>query len=238
MLKGYKNKKLVSRGFTIIELIVVLAIFFFIIGAAISSFITIVQSQKRVLAEQQLINQISYLEEYMSKAIRMAALDRSVGEDCVPSGYIYLFTHSHTVGSAVIPDGIRFLNQSSGDCQEFFLDNSVHEDTTTPLVLKELKGANGVADSNLENAIPLTSLNLQIEDVSFSINGNDNSGITTECTVDPTTCGGARNNDGVQPKVTILFKIKVPDDTQSERVIQTTVSQRNLNAKVDLNETP
>ena len=70
MKKIIKEKK--SAGFTIIELIVVMAVFLFVIGAAISVFISIIQHQKRVLAEQQILNQISYVEEYMSKSLRTA----------------------------------------------------------------------------------------------------------------------------------------------------------------------
>ena len=51
-----------KKGFTIIEMVVVMAVFLFIVGAAISIFISVIQNQRRVLAEQQTLNQISYLQ--------------------------------------------------------------------------------------------------------------------------------------------------------------------------------
>ena len=123
-----QNKKTLNeKGFTLVELIVVMTIFLFVIGAALSIFISIIQSQKRVLAEQQFLNQVSYAEEYISKGIRMAKAE--VDENClidsegnVHPGYIYLLTHQN--GQSY--EGIKFINQSgisasSGPiCEEFF----------------------------------------------------------------------------------------------------------------------
>ena len=62
-----------NKGFTLIELIVVMTVFLLVIGAAMGIFISIVQNQKKILSEQELLNQISYVEEYMSKALRWMA---------------------------------------------------------------------------------------------------------------------------------------------------------------------
>ena len=88
MTENTKN----SAEFTIIELIVVMTVFLFIIGAAIGIFISIVKSQKKVLVEQQLVNQVSYVKEYMSKALRAAKVD-SIGDYLGNKGDIYLLTH-------------------------------------------------------------------------------------------------------------------------------------------------
>ena len=186
-----QNIKL-SKGFTLIELIVVMAVFLLIIGAAIGIFLSIVQNQKRVLSEQQLLNQISYVEEYMSKALRMAktepATDSISPEPCLKDysigldpadhpGYVYLLTRPDSNG---IFRGIKFINHSDGDaCEEFYLDTS-----TTPYVLKELKLNVCTEDNDCESGqtcdttnrlckiltgqesnytVPLTSTNLQFD---------------------------------------------------------------------------
>lgn len=210
-----------SKGFTIIELVVVMAVFLFIIGAAISIFISVVQSQKKVLSEQQLVNQISYTEEYMSKALRMATADTT--GSCLGSGnkgYIYLLTPYDN--NLSVFKGIKFLNQSNNICQQFVWDNANG-------VLEEIK--------NGGTAVPLTSTSLKINFTRFSINGSNGSTFTSDTNPGSNSCSstlqcGASNADTVQPRVTIVMNINVAGDSQEPiRTIQTTVSQRNLNAK-------
>jgi len=197
--------KINSRGFTLIELIVVMAVFLFIIGGAVGIFLSVLQNQKRILAEQQILNQISYAEEYMSKALRMAR--EETNGNCHEPGYIYSLTRPDRESGFY--RGIKFINQSDNDaCQEFFLD----EDG----VLKELK--NSTDDSN---AVALTSSDFEITSVRFGINGLDGC-YGTEELCPP----GASSEDSAQPRVTILLNIGTPTIS-----IQTTVSQRNLNAK-------
>ncbi len=229
--KQKKSFLSLSKGFTLIEVVVVMAIFLFIIGAAIGIFLSVVKNQKKVLAEQQLINQVSYIEEYMSKAMRTAAVD--LDGVCIDnsgltgdnSGYIYLLTEPDATDDNFFK-GIRFFNQSTLECQEFFLENGI---------LKELRGANGeaVLEENRDaEKIAITSLNLEISNIRFAINGkpgkvND----SYLCKEDADICG-ATNKMLLQPMVTIILEIKVPEDPESPlRTIQTTVSQRNLNVK-------
>lgn len=217
---NFKNNK----GFTLIELIVVMAVFLFIIGAAISIFIFVIQNQRRVLAEQEVLSQIGYAEEHMSKALRMAAADTA--GDCLVDnsasslnvgvthpGYNYLLTRPYNGFFT----GVKFLNQSYTDtegapiCQEFYFDPVAG-------VLKEL--INNGPDSS---AVDLTSSKMEINAVRFAV---DSSGGSVASKV------GVSQEDIIQPKVTILLQIKVPGDNQEPvRTVQTTVSQRNLNVK-------
>jgi prepilin-type N-terminal cleavage/methylation domain-containing protein len=200
-----------SKGFTLIELIVVMAVFLFIIGAAISIFISIVQHQKKIMSEQQLLSQTSYALEYMSKGLRMAKKSAGAAGECgIPSGYIYLLTKPNNG----FYTGIKFINQSDNNaCQEFFLDNSV---------LKEIK--NGLP----LGGTALSSTNLNINSIRFGINGHNG-------------CHGAGCVDGAkwlanpvqpQPRVTIYLDIKAQGDSnQPIKKIQTTVSQRDINVE-------
>jgi prepilin-type N-terminal cleavage/methylation domain-containing protein len=206
-----------DKGFTLIELIVVMAVFLFIIGGALTIFMSIVEHQRRALAEQKLFNQTSYVMEYMSKAMRMAKADTS--ESCFGAGnegYIYMLTRPDTFcNSDTDPQcgfyrGIKFINASNDDaCEEFYLDNS---DLQHP-VLKEIK--------NNGEPVAVTSQGLVIDSIKFGINGNNGSN---------GSLGYVATGDDEQPRVTISMQIKIPGDTdQQVKKIQTTVSQRNLN---------
>ncbi len=202
--------KLSSKGFTLIELVVVIAVFLLVIGAAISIFISVVQNQRKILAEQELLSQTSYVIEYMSKALRVAKKDTTgacLGLDYI--GHNYLLTR----GSLLSPyyKGIKFINQSNNNaCQEFFLDMS----ELGGAVLKELK--NSTTDSN---AVALTSSNININSIRFSINGR--SGLVGT---------GDSDTGGIQPRVTIFLDVKSnKSDIQVSKKIQTTVSQLDLN---------
>ena len=228
------------KGFTLIELVVVMAVFLFIIGAAIGILLSIFQNQKRVLAEQQYVNQISYVEEYMSKALRMANTDTT--GSCLGSnnvGYIYLLDAR---GDVNLYKGIKFINASDNNaCEEFYFNSGI---------IYEQKGSN--------SAVALTSADLQFDTsnpIRFSINGKDGSIIGQGCINNSKTCG-ATNADSIQPRVTITMNILIPGDGLSTgaacsstlacskigeacdlstntctavKTIQTTVSRRNLN---------
>jgi type II secretory pathway pseudopilin PulG len=209
-----------QQGFTIIELVVVIAVFMFVIGAAVGIFLSVVQSQRKILSEAEFLNQIGYAEEYMSKALRMATMAED--DSCIPQGYIYSLTRYNQ--SAGLFRGIKFLNQSDTDstgnpaCQEFFLDDA---DPFHP-VLKEIK--------NDSNAVAITSSNLQISSAKFSVNGSNGSTfISPNGGCPSTTVCGATNLDIIQPRATILLNIIIPSG--GTRTIQTTVSQRNLNVQ-------
>ena len=109
MIKGVKQ----SRGFSMVELIVVVAILAIVIFTATDLFVSMVKNQKRTLIQQELLNQTSYVAEYMSRAIRVAKKD-DVGA-CIPVGTNYEATQDGR--------GIKFINHSNNDiCQEFVWD--------------------------------------------------------------------------------------------------------------------
>ncbi len=155
------------------------------------------------------MNQVSYAEEYISKALRMAAIDEA-GTCLVDNpGRSYLLTRYDTLSQAYT--GIKFINTSDDDaCVEFFVDNYTHGDTSTPLVLKQLKNS---SDINL--ALNLTPQDMEIQSARFILNG------------DPASTG----EELIQPRVTMMLRVKMPGSQQPYKTIQTTVSQRNLNIR-------
>lgn len=111
-----------SKGFTLIELIVVVSIFTLIIFTATDLFISLFQQQKKILGEQELLSQISYNVEYMSRALRMARKDDS--GTCIMAGKNYQKTTSSGPYSGY---GIKFINHTKSDiCQEFFWDSTTN----------------------------------------------------------------------------------------------------------------
>jgi prepilin-type N-terminal cleavage/methylation domain-containing protein len=188
-----------NKGFTIIELAIVIAIFLFIISAAVGIFISVVKSQRVVLANEQIINQISYLEEYMSKALRMAQADSGAGT-CTGENNIYQLTRY----SAPYYYGIKFLNGNSGECQEFYWNSD-------DKILYDRRNNVSVA---------LSSVNLKITSIKFYTIPLVNCGNSPSCVV-------SRNGDSAQPRISI--SISVTDAAGLNRIIQVTVSARNLN---------
>src|SRR5438132_555205 len=102
-----------QQGFTLIELVVVLAIFLILVGAMVDVFISIVGNQKRILQEQEILNQASYVLEYMSTALKAAVKDPD-GTCLGTAGYIYLLTHCDN-GPSEPCNGIKFINQSNSN---------------------------------------------------------------------------------------------------------------------------
>lgn len=198
---NFKN----NNGFTLIELVFVLGIFFIVIAVATDIFISMIQQQKRILKEQELLNQTSYAMEYMSKALRMAAVD-STGNCLGTAGHIYLLTHCNS-GTLEACQGVKFINQSDNNvCQEFFLDDIANPASPS---LKEVKNG-GLAQNILSDKF-------RVIHFKFIVNGDQ-------------SLHGASNSDLLQPRITVLFDSKTKDaQNPIEKILQTTVSPRNLN---------
>jgi len=111
VLKKYK------KGFTLIEILVAVAIFSIVVAVAIGIFTTAMKSQRKILAQQELLDQTSYVMEYMSRALRMAKKDLT--GDCLAATLNYNLTYSAIIGIR----GIKFKNYNN-DCQEFYLDDN------------------------------------------------------------------------------------------------------------------
>jgi len=69
-----KNKK---TGFSLIEVLVATTVFVLVISVAAGLFVHALQSQRKVLAYQELFDQTSYIMEYMARSIRMAKKQRT-----------------------------------------------------------------------------------------------------------------------------------------------------------------
>ena len=70
-----------NKGFTLIELIVVLAIFSMVILVMLGIFVSLVQSQRKAIAIQDTQEISRYLLESMTKEIRMSKINSAVGNN-------------------------------------------------------------------------------------------------------------------------------------------------------------
>lgn len=149
--KNNSNKKGIAgdKAFTLIEMLVAITIFALVMGSVIGIFVSAIQSQSKALISQKLLDDTSYIIEYMSRSIRMAQKDDGTcGMDT--------FNYSNSRGL----NSIKFRNMY-GDCQEFYLggiDNKQLIENRTGTVI-------------IDN-LPLSSNNLEIKSLQFIIAGN------------------------------------------------------------------
>lgn len=125
-MKQFNNLTMKNNGLTLIEMLVAVTVFATIIGAISGVFISGVRVQRRVLATQEILDQTSYLMEYMGRALRMAKKDLT--GNCltaVGAGYNYEIT----------ADGIKFIDYH-GVCTEFHLDAEQLKKTTDGTTLE------------------------------------------------------------------------------------------------------
>lgn len=138
--------KIKNRGFTLVELLVGMTIFALILGSIAGIFIAGVKLQRKSFAEQEVLNQLSFALEYMSRALRMAPRDES--GNCLNSGYSY----QNPGGN---PFAVKFINHLQQDeCQQFFLENGI---------LKYQKGNNP--------SLALTSPKVTVKELNFYLSG-------------------------------------------------------------------
>lgn len=188
-----------NKGFTIIELLVVVSVFSSIVFIISSLFISVFKQQRKTLNQQELLNQTGYVVEYMGRALRMAKEDVSAENSCITSGTRnYQIT---TEAGSYSGKGIRFLNNSAGGpCQELFWDQ-------TSQMLYESKNA-GIASPTF---LPLFADYIRIE--KFGI-------VLSETIASP--------NYQPRVTVSMKVKIGFGSES-AEKQIQITTSQRNLN---------
>jgi len=109
------------KGFSVIELIVVVLIFLIVSGAVIGVFVTSLRVQRYMLTAQQMLDQTSYAMEYMSRSLRMAKKDE--GGSCIDAGGTYKQITGGVQFTAIIKD-IEKKNAVKEVCKEFFIQSS------------------------------------------------------------------------------------------------------------------
>jgi type II secretory pathway pseudopilin PulG len=141
-----------KNSFTLIEILVVVAIFAFLITITLTIFTSGLRIQRRNLAYQQLLDQTSYLIEYMSKAIRMAQKD--MDGSCTGTATLnYAMSTDVVNGNGSERKCLKFKNYRE-ECQQFCLVEGMR--------IKEIK-------KDSENY--LTGLDLKVKSFDITLKG-------------------------------------------------------------------
>lgn len=155
------NKKRLesSKGTTLVEMMVSVGILGLCITSAVLIFSSTVKVQERSLVTQELLDQMSFLVEYMGRSIRMAKKELQVpGQQCLDVGYGYNYeipVEYRIGGDQNLGRGIRFINTLDGnDCYTIYLENG------------------RIMQTNDRGTFPLTSQRLEVENLRFQLQGN------------------------------------------------------------------
>ena len=157
------NSKFQNQGFTLIEILVTVAVLSVILVIISGLFTSALKAQRKSLASQDLLAQTSYVMEYMSRQLRMARKD--ISGSCITVKNNYEKTNLRTLGGGDYEGpGIKFINYR-GECWEFFLDEN----------------DNSLKQSKNETApILLTSNKLAIEDFEVELAGESEAADTLQ----------------------------------------------------------
>lgn len=195
-----------KKGFTLAELLVVTFVVSLILGATIDLFLSAIASQKRNLAKQELLNQISFVLDYISRELRMAKKDDLEGENCLAGEKVnYEIGEEDKKIYEIEEEGKKiFLKESKkisfknfeGKCQSFYFDEQSGTIKTKVWT-----------SSKEEYDLPITSVKINL--LKFLICGEE-------------------QGDGLQPRVTILLEAETKEKRPIQIKFQTTISQRDL----------
>ena len=201
-LKSIKKSDAGARGgFTLIEVLVSMMIFLLAMGVVVQLFLFSLRSHRVLLAHSQVIGEMSYNLEHVSRGLRMAKKSH-VGDPFCLSSPGMNFEKTAT--------GIKFQNlnpDGTMDCVEYHFDHPA--DAAYPagkMALMESRRRNGTLLFDL----PLTSPEVNI--LAFSV--ADGAG------------SGWDQNDVLQPRVTICIEAQGEEGQILKN--QVTISQRDV----------
>ncbi len=201
MKNSKQNQKNGSRdqtGFTLVELMVSIAVFSLVMGVIMQLFFYSMRSHRIILAKSQMIGEMSYNLEHISRGLRMAKKSQVDTTWCLPAGTNF---QKYDLNSDGIFDSIKFLNVNQDGtfrCVEYYL--GVFEGASA-LMERQVINSGGVFD------LPITSPAINV--LEFAIAEY-----------------GWGQNDRLQPRATIHIKIQGKENQVLEN--QITISQRDL----------
>lgn len=187
-------------GFTLIEIVVVLALLGLLGGAVFNLFAAGISAQRNTLSIQKSTNQLSYVAEYMGRALRQATKELRSSQQCLANvgrGWNYEISAGN--------DSITFLDKQ-GFCRKISLSaNQIVEQIAT--------SPDSHDAANLGPIQPLTPAGMTITNFRMIQQGAYQ--------------GDSVTPDNEQPRVTFVIEARGEGSDANIR-IQTTVSQRNF----------
>ena len=208
MLKQFKkifNRKNNKKGFSLVEIMIVLASFSILMTASFGILASSIRSQRYVLATSQLLDQTGFSLDYMSRSIRMAKKHLSVSDPIEVACGFASVGDNFNPASAQASTSIQFLkievDPDTGiktkKCIKFFLDSGK--------ILKDTTDAGGtMRDQISPSSINVTNLKIYVS--------------------------GGSQTDNFQPRVSITLEAKPVANIKPVPTVklQSTVSQRDL----------
>lgn len=135
----FKNNK-ESRGFTLVETLVALTIFALVGGLGVNFLLSGLSAQRQALESQGAMDEISFVMEYMARALREARKDLGNPLECLDvAGNNY----EAPVGR------VRFLDKG-GVCRDFYLNTGDHRLYELRKVGVVVLGDEALTSDNLE----------------------------------------------------------------------------------------
>jgi len=207
-----------KSGFTLIEIIVSLALFSVVITIAVGALLVLIASNRQLQNEQSVLSNLSFALDSMTREIRTGS-NYYCAAGASPSDQIFSQTTSPLTGT------------NTGDCSNSDTQSlryhgiafneggvSVSGETGSDRIAYFFERTEGKLYRRLSGRVPesIVSDGIYIKEADFYVTGSD-------------------ETDDVQPKITIVLEAynseaDALDDPAGERayVIQTTVTQRSL----------
>ncbi len=190
-------------GFTLVEIVVVLALLGLLGGAAFNLFVSAFSAQRNTLSIQKSTNQLSYVAEYTGRALRQATKELRSSQQCLANvgrGWNY----EVSVGN----DSIAFLDKQ-GFCRKFSLSaNQIVEQVAT--------SPDSHDAANFGTTQPLTPSSMKVTNFRVVQRGAYQ--------------GDSITPDNEQPRITFVIEAEGEGSNATIR-IQTTISQRNFDVQ-------
>lgn len=148
-----------NKGISLTELLISMGLFSIVIVAFLQLFSSVFTEQRKILTKSFLLNNTSYVIEYISRGLRMA--QKAPDSSCISQGANYEV-------SGLNNERVKFFNYK-GQCQEFFLENEIlkarkfdvewvtHNLTSLDLKVKKLKFQTNDAILNEQPKITFTT---------------------------------------------------------------------------------
>ncbi len=122
------NNKKSENAYTLIEVLVAVAVFFIITAGPTGLMVTALRNQHRILGQSEIMDNVSYVVEYVSRNLRMAKKELDCADKFNPAtcscltGDGYGFNYEVTRSG----HGIKFKSYKDPSvCYEIFVDNGI-----------------------------------------------------------------------------------------------------------------
>ena len=220
MQKNTKKIKIIretNKGFTLVEMLVSISIFSMTMTIVAQLFFYSLSAEKRVTSHSQLVNEMSYNMEHISRGIRMAKkISTGKSDSCsllVVPGVNFAPDPDPSISGIIY----RNVNPAGGvDCVEYYACHPGNPCYPTAgysavTVLMESRA------SYTSAGVPLFNFNLPLTSPKIDITGFNVVG------------GGWSQTDELQPRVTIY--IQAQNDQKEILKNQVTISQRDIDVQ-------